>query len=85
MPISISSTSLNNTSKAVLSINLSSIEANYRLLCGMLVNSEASAVVKADGYGLGSEKIAPALFNAGCRTFFVAHIEEALQVRKAVP
>ena len=85
MSISISNTSLNNTSKAVLSINLSSIEANYRLLCGMLVNSRASAVIKADGYGLGSEKIAPALFNAGCRTFFVAHIDEALEVRKAVP
>jgi alanine racemase len=42
-------------------------------------------VVKADAYGLGAVPVARALAAAGCRTFFVAHVEEALALRGAVP
>ncbi len=44
-----------------------------------------AAVVKADAYGLGAAQVAPALFEAGCRFFFVAHLEEALAVRRVIP
>jgi len=42
-------------------------------------------VVKADGYGLGLGPVAQALAAAGCTTFFVALIEEALRLRAALP
>ncbi len=35
------------------------------------------AVVKADAYGLGAARVIPALYEAGCRSFFVATQEEA--------
>jgi len=40
-----------------------------------------AAVVKADAYGLGAGRVAPALAAAGCRTFFVACIDEGLALR----
>ena len=42
-------------------------------------------MVKADGYGLGAARIAVRLAAAGCRTFFVAHLGEAVALRSAVP
>lgn len=43
-----------------------------------------SAVVKADGYGLGAVGAARALAQAGARVFFTATSAEALAVRKAL-
>jgi len=40
-----------------------------------------AAVVKADGYGLGAERVAPALVKAGARSIFVAQLDEALKLR----
>ena len=42
---------------------------------------QTASVVKADGYGHGIEPIATSLFEAGCRIFCVARLEEALQLR----
>ncbi len=42
-------------------------------------------MVKADAYGLGAETVAPALAAAGCRTFFVAHLQEAVLLRSVLP
>jgi alanine racemase len=42
-------------------------------------------VVKADAYGLGADRIVPALAAAGCRRFFVAHLDEALALLPHVP
>jgi alanine racemase len=38
-------------------------------------------VVKADAYGLGMAAVAPALAGAGCKTFFVATLGEANELR----
>ncbi len=38
-------------------------------------------MVKADAYGLGVAAVAPALAEAGCRSFFVAHLDEAIALR----
>jgi alanine racemase len=46
---------------------------------------EVGAVLKADAYGHGATHVAPALFAAGCRHFFVAHLSEALAIREHVP
>ena len=47
--------------------------------------AECAGVVKADAYGCGAEQVARALANAGCKTFFVATLDEARVVRAAVP
>lgn len=70
---------------AFLEIDLEAVRANYRALASRLGRVECAAVVKADAYGLGASKIAPALASEGARTFFVAHLDEAIALRWAVP
>ncbi|WP_019223919.1 alanine racemase [Bartonella rattaustraliani] len=70
---------------AVATIDVRAIVANYTTLAQHVTPSECSAVVKANAYGLGAETIAPALYQSGCRSFFVAQIEEALQLKSILP
>jgi alanine racemase len=51
----------------------------------LAAGAECAAVVKADAYGLGMDRIAPVLWRAGCRTFFVATIDEGRLLRTLVP
>ena len=44
-----------------------------------------AAVVKADAYGLGAARVAPALAGAGCDSFFVARLEEGVALRPLLP
>ncbi|UPJ69245.1 alanine racemase [Bradyrhizobium sp. 191] len=69
----------------VLTVDLDAIIANWRKLEKTAVPAECSAVIKADAYGCGAEQVSRALSRAGCRTFFVATLEEARKVRAAVP
>ena len=69
----------------LLEIDLGAIAANWRLLAGRLGAAGCAAVVKADAYGLGADRVAPALFDAGARQFFVAHLDEALALRRVLP
>jgi alanine racemase len=69
----------------VLTVDLDAIIANWRKLEKTAVPAECSAVIKADAYGCGAPQVARALNKAGCKTFFVATIEEARAVREAVP
>ncbi|BAT60551.1 alanine racemase, biosynthetic [Variibacter gotjawalensis] len=66
---------------ASLTIDLNALVANWRALSAHAPNSECAAVVKADAYGCGITPVSNALFAAGCRTFFVAHISEAAKIR----
>lgn len=68
-----------------LSIDLDAIAYNYTLLKDKLVGAECAAVVKADAYGLGAKQVAPRLYHEGCRTFFVAHLSEALALKDHIP
>ena len=69
----------------ILTIDLSAIEANWKILRSASTPSECAAVVKANGYGLGLEPVAARLSNAGCTTFFVADLSEGKRLRKATP
>lgn len=69
--------------QSVLTIDLGAICANWRALAAMNAG-ETGAVVKANAYGLGAEKVAKALADAGARTFFVALAEEGVTIRKAL-
>ncbi len=70
-------------STGILSIDTDALVANWRALDAMTA-VETGAVVKADGYGLGSARVARALAKAGCRKFFVAVAEEGAKVRNAL-
>lgn len=70
---------------AVLTIDLAAIQANFRLLRARANGLDCAAVVKADAYGLGAAQVAPALAAAGCRRFFVAHLEEGIALRQVLP
>jgi len=70
---------------AVLTIDLAAIAENYRMLAAKVAPAECAGVVKADAYGLGVAKVAPALQRAGCRTFFVAMLAEGLVLRDLLP
>lgn len=65
-----------------LDIDLSALTRNYKLLASKHAKGNAAAVVKANAYGLGVAEISKALHKAGCREFFVATLEEALELRK---
>src|SRR3954464_1585547 len=69
----------------VLTVDLDAIVANWRKLEKTAVPAECAGVVKADAYGCGAEQVARALAGAGCKTFFVATLDEARVVRTAAP
>jgi alanine racemase len=69
----------------VLTVDLDAIVANWRKLEKTAVPAECAAVVKANAYGCGAEQVSRALGAAGCKTFFVATLEEARVVRAAAP
>ena len=69
---------------AILAVDLDAVVTNWRLLSKLAEGAECAAVVKADAYGLGAGRVGAALQAAGCRTFFVAHLEEGLELRKAI-
>jgi alanine racemase len=67
---------------AQLTINLSAIKANYKILQDKVGSGcEVAGVVKANAYGLGVGSVAQALKEAGCKTFFVATLPEAMELR----
>jgi alanine racemase len=69
----------------VLTVDLDALVANWRKLEKTAVPAECSAVIKANAYGCGTVPVAQALAKAGCKTFFVATLDEAAAVRTAVP
>ncbi|HYH21190.1 MAG TPA: alanine racemase [Azospirillum sp.] len=70
---------------AVLTVDLGAVVANWRLLRDRVAPAQCAAVVKGDAYGLGVARVAPALAAAGCDSFVVAQLDEALAVRAVVP
>jgi alanine racemase len=69
----------------ILHIDLDALATNWRLLRDAAGGTETAAVVKANAYGIGIEQAVPALARAGCETFFVAHIGEAIRARAVAP
>jgi alanine racemase len=69
---------------AILHIDLAAIAENWRLLAARAAPGAVAGVVKANAYGLGADKVAPALRAAGCRHFFVAHLAEGIALRETL-
>ena len=71
--------------RAVLTINLAALRANWGALNRVSGTAECAGVIKANAYGLGLDQITRALVAEGCRTFFVATLTEARIVRGVNP
>jgi alanine racemase len=67
-----------------LTIDLDALQDNWRRLAREVAPAACAAVIKANAYGLGVEIAAPALWRAGCRIFFVAHVSEGARARVAL-
>lgn len=72
------------SSKPILKINLENLRHNFEELKKACPNSDVGAAVKADAYGLGVHKVAPALLNSDCKHFFVANCDEGVELRSII-
>ena len=73
------------TANGILTVDLDAVIANWRKLEKTAVPAECAGVIKADAYGCGAGPVARALAGAGCKTFFVATLDEARVARAALP
>lgn len=71
--------------RGVLAIDLAQIAANWKALSDHVAPANCAAVVKADAYGLGADRVIPALAAVGCRVLFVATLTEARQACALAP
>ena len=67
-----------------LTVDLDAIAANWRWLRARH-GRPIAAVVKADAYGLGAERVAGRLFAEGARHFFTAYPQEGAALRPLLP
>lgn len=72
-------------SRPRLQVRLGAIAANYRAIVARAPGAQVGAAVKADAYGLGVEPVARRLHDEGCRSFFVANVEEGVELRGVLP
>ena len=70
---------INSTS--ILEVNLRNLKYNYRSF-KQLTKAEIAVTIKADAYGIGSIQVYKTLKKNGCNHFFVATVNEALEIRE---
>ncbi len=70
---------------AVLSIDLAALQSNWRSLSAATGGIECGAAIKGNAYGLGVEPVSKALWQAGCKTYFVARPMEGAELRTLLP
>jgi len=68
-----------------ITVDLGQIAANWKALAAKVAPARCAAVVKADAYGLGAERVIAALARAGCTAFFIATPDEAEIARRIAP
>ena len=66
-------------------VDLNALKDNYRTLAARVAPAECGAVIKSDAYGLGARICGRALADAGCSKFFVATLDEGIELRDALP
>ena len=80
--ININFKKLNTSHNALLLVSLENIKKNYEFLKTKVKDSDLGISIKADAYGLGLKKVCSSLLKVGCKTFFVATPNEALETIK---
>jgi alanine racemase len=70
---------------SVLTINLSNLSSNYRVLREQVEpHTKVACVVKSDSYGLGAQEISKVLYKEGCREFYVDNLDEGINLRRVL-
>ncbi|MBT4711228.1 MAG: alanine racemase [Alphaproteobacteria bacterium] len=77
----IQETPISSAAGGAVRIDLGALGANWRLLVETAAPATCAAVVKADAYGIGMAPVASTLAAAGCTTFIVASLNEAVALR----
>ncbi len=68
-----------------LTIDLGAIRRNWQSLQDRVGSTcICAAVVKANAYGLGADRVVPALYTQGCRHFYVATLKEGVSLRRGL-
>ncbi len=70
---------------ARVKIDLAALQANYRRLQAEAPKAETGVAIKGEAYGLGMAPCASALWEVGCRHFFVARPKEGEGLRAVLP
>lgn len=70
---------------AVLTIDLVAVKENWRRLKARAGVADCGAAIKGNAYGLGVAPVARALWEAGCRSYFVARPKEGEELRAILP
>ncbi len=69
-----------------LVVDLHAIRQNYKIIDSKSdISCETGVCVKANAYGLGIEQVARALYDEGARSFFVATVDEGIELRNILP
>ena len=68
------------STRVTLEVDLAQIKRNFEEVCKLVFPSKVTAVVKANGYGLGVLEIAQICKEAGADSFGVADVNEALEL-----
>jgi alanine racemase len=76
---------MNETASSILTIDLGAIAANYRLLAERARPAVTATAIKANAYGLGVAPVSRILWAEGCRDFFVATLDEGIELRGLLP
>ena len=76
---------MNEHASSILTIDLNAIAANYRFLAERARPAVTAAAIKANAYGLGVGPVSRTLWAAGCRDFFVATLDEGMELRGLLP
>ena len=70
---------------STLTIYTSNIAKNYKTIKAYVGNkTNVASVVKCNCYGLGLKQVAPEIFKAGCKEFYVANIDEGRILRNVL-
>lgn len=76
---------MNLSAGGILTIDINALIHNYRILVRQAYPAKVAVVVKANAYGAGVDIVAPPLYRAGARVFFVAHANEAIELQSFLP
>ncbi|MCH9753702.1 MAG: alanine racemase [Alphaproteobacteria bacterium] len=72
-----------SNSLSVLRISLTNIKKNYLNLVKKVGKSVSVVpVLKSNAYGVGVERVAISLYEEGCKEFYVATLDEGIELRK---
>ena len=72
-----------NNSSSILEVNLINFIHNYKVFEKYIKNKQVAATIKANAYGIGDKIAFSTLYKNGCRHFFLATLNEGLELRKS--